>query len=168
MQTETHFDFVIWHPSVQTGMISILSHLSRAFRLRNNFQETYQGHIAKLRHFVRWNQAQLSRFIVKLLTVLIELPDEQERISDVLVGGTLEAIDDSVNDLTDLVHKEHNALLEHFGCVCEPADVAEAEDTHAFETRQERVYIVTFAHILTDNFRPGLTKADGEQASDLL
>ena len=148
-------------------MISILSHLSRAFRLSNNFQETYQGHIAELRNFVGWNQAQLP-LIVKLLTVFVELPDEQESISDVLVGGTLEAIDDSVNDLTDLVHKEHNALLKHFSGVCEPADVAEAEDAHAFETGQERVYIITLAHILTDNLRPSLTKTDGKQASDLL
>ena len=149
-------------------MVSILSHLSRAFRLRNNFQETYQGHIAKLRNFVGWNQAQLSCIVVKLLTVLIELPDEQERISNVLVGGTLETIDDSVNNLTDFVHKEHNAFLKHLSCVCEPSDIAEAEDAHAFETGQERVYIVTLAHILTDNLRPSLTKTDGKQASDLL
>lgn len=37
-----------------------------------------------------------------------------------------------MDNLTDLVHEEHDSLLKHLCRICEPSNVAKAEDAHAF------------------------------------
>jgi len=113
-------------------MICILSHFSGALCLRNNFQETYQRHVTQLRDFVWFYQLQLSRLLVNHLWIIIELPYKQEGIANILVSGSLESINNTVDNLTDLVDEKHNSLLEHLCRIRESPNIAESEDTHAF------------------------------------
>ena len=71
-------------------------------------------------------------------------------------------------DLTNLVNEQHDPFLEDLSCIGKSTDIAEAKDGDDLLSGEHRVHIVTLAHILTDNLRPSLTKADGKQAPDLL
>jgi len=52
VQAEAHFDLVVGHALVQSGMVRILLHLSGAFGETDNLQEADEAHIAELRHFI--------------------------------------------------------------------------------------------------------------------
>lgn len=167
MQAEAHFDFVVWHSLVETSVIGVLPHLPRPFSLAHDLEEADQAHVAELRDFVRWDERQLSRLRVFNLRIIIELPYEEKGIADVLVRSALVPVDNAMHDFPDLIHKEHDSLLKHLRCVSELSDVAETKYSDAFVAGQQRVYIVSLLHVLTDDLRASLSEAYREQASDL-
>jgi hypothetical protein len=56
--------------------------------------------------------------------------------------------------------------LQHFSCISEITNVAETENRDDLLTRKHRVDVVFVLHVLCDDLRASLTKAESEQATN--
>lgn len=113
--------------------------------------------------------------------IVIQLPDDEKRITDVLIRGAAQPMTASVNDVRNLgrrvsaplanatqrpylVYEHHHVLLEAFGGVREPSDVAEREervDATAWQHRVQRVLVP--GEILRDDIGARRPKSDLQQ-----
>lgn len=98
---------------------------------------------------------------------MVKFPHEEESISNVLVGGTRVPVDDSVADLSNLVHEQHDTLLKHLCGIREVSNITESKDRHEFDTWEHGIDITTLGHILSDNLRASFTESEGEKRTNL-
>jgi hypothetical protein len=98
----------------------------------------------------------------KILHIFV-FPHEQECISYVFVGCSSILVYLRMSNFSDLVHKEHDFSLQNFSGVCKVSDVAKAEHRKYSLPGHHGVDITARAHILSNNLRTGLSKANGEQ-----
>jgi hypothetical protein len=97
----------------------------------------------------------------------MEFPDEQEGISDILVGRTSISVNHGMCDFCNSVYIGHNVSLQDFGCLRKMIDNAKSEDRSGFHSRHHWIYITTTGHILSYNTGTRLSKAKSKEVSNL-
>ncbi len=105
--------------------------------------------------------------VVKLCISFLVLPDQQESITDVLVGRAAVRIDDWVANLSDLIDKDHDFGFEDFSGVCEVSDITEAVNSHDFLTGNDDVDEFRILDDFGDDFGTGLTETNCKEPSNL-
>ena len=90
---------------------------------------------------------------------LLQLPNKQESISDVFVGSSLKWVDYSMNNLSNLIDKEHDTFLQDFSGICEVPDIAEAKDGHAFDSGKHGIDLVANGHVLGNDLWASFSEA---------
>ena len=156
MQAKAHFYLIVGYSLLQLLVLSVLDELSASLDHCQDLQERDHTHISQLVHrisILESNVISISRHIM-----LIELPNKQEGISDVLIWRATELIHYAMHDLSDLIHKGHYALLQDLSCISEISDIAETKDGHDLLPREDWIHTATATDVLGDNLRACFTK----------
>mmetsp|Transcript_13064 Transcript_13064/g.27308 ORF Transcript_13064/g.27308 Transcript_13064/m.27308 type:complete len:208 (-) Transcript_13064:1954-2577(-) len=154
MQAEAHLHAVVGQPLQQAWMAAIDRDHPGLVDFGNNLDEGHHSHVSQLR--------------LPLLGGTRQAPDEEEAIADVLVWGAVVVIHTPVHNLGDLVHEEHNFLLQDLGRIREVTDAAEAYDGANLLPGRHGLHTSAGAttHVLPDDLRAGLAKAQGQEAPE--
>mmetsp|Transcript_19615 Transcript_19615/g.18693 ORF Transcript_19615/g.18693 Transcript_19615/m.18693 type:complete len:258 (-) Transcript_19615:321-1094(-) len=103
------------------------------------------------------------------------LPDEEEGVAKVLVGGAAELVDAGVDDLGDVVDEEQDLLLHDLGEVIEVADVGEGEQgldplaiSDLLQVLDQGDPSPLMLHALLDELLPSIPEAQRQQGPDFL
>mmetsp|Transcript_60554 Transcript_60554/g.175347 ORF Transcript_60554/g.175347 Transcript_60554/m.175347 type:complete len:625 (-) Transcript_60554:809-2683(-) len=129
----------------------------------------YRGLVDRGEDLYERGDAHVDHLCADLLRgLLAHAPHDEEGLADVPVRGPVPGVDGAVYDLRQLVHEDHDLVLQDLGRVREVPDVAEAENgvdpaarDHGVDRRR------VFAHVLDDDLRPSLAESEGEQLPQL-
>mmetsp|Transcript_25161 Transcript_25161/g.63837 ORF Transcript_25161/g.63837 Transcript_25161/m.63837 type:complete len:222 (-) Transcript_25161:1571-2236(-) len=98
-----------------------------------------------------------------------QAPGQQEGFTHVLVGTSEELGDAGVHDTGNAVHEEHHLVLQHFRCIREVPDVAEAKDAVHSPSRDHHVQRSAIAalHVLANDLSTSLAETECQEGADL-
>ena len=142
MQAETHLYAVIWYSRIEKGIFLVSNKFPRLLDSRNDLDKGNYSHVSQLLDLICLHQEDVTRRLSDNI-LLVKLPDKQESITNVLIRRPGVRIDDVMHDFSDLVHEDHNILLEDFCRICEITNITESEDTHDLASREDRVDATT-------------------------
>mmetsp|Transcript_97145 Transcript_97145/g.270310 ORF Transcript_97145/g.270310 Transcript_97145/m.270310 type:complete len:403 (-) Transcript_97145:1439-2647(-) len=155
MQAEAHLHSVLGQALQQARVIAVDCKHPGLVYLSHDLDEGHDGHVRKFRLLLWRNPRQP--------------PDDEEGVTDVLVGGPVEVVNATMHDLTNLVDEDHDLLLQDLGGEREVADVAKADDGVHLVPGHHRVNpgAVPALHVLPDDLGAGFSEAQGQQATQL-
>ena len=114
METVADFDLIAGHSRGKTSVFPVVQDILFSVDFRLDLDEGDCGKVALgVQPLDRVVLVALNLVLfIQVDVLLLEFPDHQERVSDILVSRAPVPIDDRVNDLTDIVHEEHHIFLD--------------------------------------------------------
>lgn len=134
--------------------------------MSNNLQKRYKGHIRELANRICVFECEVASLILGVI-LFLKFPDKQEGISDILVWSARELITHIVNNFSNLIHENHDFLLQDFCSVSEISDITKSEYSHDLLSSNNWIDASTAFNILSYNLRSSLSIAQCKQSSNL-
>lgn len=104
-------------------------------------------------------------FVIFLNTIflLTNFPNQQKRISNIFICSTRESVSHCVHYFSDVIYEKHHIFLKNFCGISEISNITEPINGAFFLSRNHGIYIPRFLHILSNNFRTGISESQSQQ-----
>ena len=100
----------------------------------------------------------LISFLVQIIAIIRNIPNQEKSLTDIFVSCTCVAINRRVNEFTNGINENHDILLEKFGHLSEFMNITEAKDCAFFLTSNKRIDVSFFKYALADNLSAGTSE----------
>mmetsp|Transcript_14320 Transcript_14320/g.29449 ORF Transcript_14320/g.29449 Transcript_14320/m.29449 type:complete len:206 (+) Transcript_14320:666-1283(+) len=136
---------------------------------RSTFHECCE--VAHLLNFINnlheAQQGVIEQGLLQLSASRLELPDQEEGITYILIWCTTTFHNVLVSNLCYLIHEEHHILLQPFSGKCELADVTKSKYRLNFTSWYHGIELPSIAQVVGNDLRPSRTESNLKQSCHL-
>mmetsp|Transcript_100751 Transcript_100751/g.183751 ORF Transcript_100751/g.183751 Transcript_100751/m.183751 type:complete len:205 (-) Transcript_100751:1084-1698(-) len=139
VQAKSHPHPIVWQSGQESRVFTVVLENSRFVDRSNHLHKGNDAHLGHLRSHL-------------LSEVLAHAPNYQESVAYITIGSTMPRLYNCVHNLCNLIHKDHDLVLQYLCCVCEVPNVAKTKDSFHLVAGNHRIHSGTVVvHVLAND-----------------